>query len=122
MILIDTSCWVHALRRAGDLGIRARVKSLMESGEAAWCPPIRLELWNGVGGEVDRRNLRLLEDVLTELPITAEVWQQAFNLADRCRRAGKTVPMQDVLIGACARYHHVSIEHNDAHFLWLMAL
>ena len=122
MILIDTSCWVHALRRVGDPVIRARVKALMESGEAAWCPPIRLELWNGVGGEGDRRNLRLLEEVLTELPITAEVWQQAFNLADRCRRAGKAVPMQDVLISACARYHHVFIEHDDAHFSWLMTL
>ena len=122
MILIDTSCWVHALRRHGNPGIRARVKVLMESGDAAWCPPIRLELWNGAGSEGDRRNLRLLEEVLTELPITVDVWQQAYNLADRCRRAGKTTPMQDVLISACARCHDVSVEYDDAHFSWLMAL
>lgn len=52
MILINTSCWVHALRRAGNPVIRARVKALMEAGEAAWCPPIRLELWNGVGARL----------------------------------------------------------------------
>jgi len=81
-----------------------------------------LELWNGVGSEVDRRNLVLLEEVLAELPITTEVWQQAYNLADRCRRAGKSAPMQDVLISACARCHRISLEHDDVHFSWLMTL
>jgi predicted nucleic acid-binding protein len=120
--LIDTSSWVHALRRNGDPEIRARVKALLEAGEAAWCPMVRLELWNGVGSEGDRKSLRALEDVLPDLPVTEDVWQTAVDLADRCRRAGKTTPIQDVLITACARHHRVDIEHDDAHFSWLLTL
>jgi predicted nucleic acid-binding protein len=120
--LVDTSSWVHALRRQGAAEVRKRVKALLEAGEAAWCPMVRLELWNGVGSEGDRKTLRALEDVVPELPLTDAVWQAACDLAERCRRAGKTAPVQDVLIGACARIHHVDLEHADAHYDWLMTL
>lgn len=122
MKLVDTSCWVHALRQSGDAVVREQVRCLMEAGEAAWCPIVRLELWNGVGSERDRRNLRMLEDVLPELPIGDETWQAARELADRGRKAGKTAPVQDVLIAACARVHGVEVMHDDEHFTWLMAL
>jgi predicted nucleic acid-binding protein len=94
----------------------------MEAGEAAWCPIIRLELWNGVGSDRDRRNLRALEDVLPELLFGDEVWRVARELADHCRKAGKTAPVQDVLIAACARCYGVEVLHDDAHFAWLMVL
>jgi len=60
--------------------------------------------------------LRAYEQRIPELPVTDEVWQGAFRLADDCRRAGKTVPPHDILIAACARHHGVEIEHDDAHF------
>ena len=102
--------------------IREQVRALMEAGEAAWCPLVRLELWNGVGSENERRSLRTLEGVLPELSIGGEVWRAARELADRCRKAGKTAPVQDVLIAACARHHGVEVVHDDAHFAWLMVL
>ena len=68
---------------------------MLERGNAAWCPAVRLELWNGAGNESDRRILR---------------------------KAGKTAPAIDVLIAACARHHGVELEHADAHFEFLMAL
>ena len=122
MNLIDTSCWVHALRRNGDPAVREQVRKAMEAGAAAWCPIVRLELWNGVGSERDRHNLRTLESVLPELPVTDAVWQAARELADRCRQAGRTAPVQDVLIAACARIHGVDVLHDDEHFTWLMSL
>lgn len=122
MKLIDTSSWVHALRRKGDPAVRARVQGLMETGEAAWCPLVRLELWNGVGSEQDRINLRSLEQVLPELPLTDEIWQLACDMADRCRNKGKTAPVQDLLIAACARHHRIALEHSDEHFIWLMTI
>jgi predicted nucleic acid-binding protein len=120
--LVDTSCWVQALRRNGDAAVREQVRALMEAGEAAWCPIVRLELWNGVGSDHDRRSLKALSDVLPELSMDDEVWQAARDLADRCRKAGKTAPVQDVLIAACARQHGVEVMHDDAHFAWLMVL
>ena len=77
---------------------------------------IRLEIWAGIGNERERQILRDYEAVLPELPINAEVWQAACDVASRARRAGKTIPASDILIFACARHHGVDIEHANAHF------
>ena len=122
MKLVDSSNWVHCLRRGGDPNVVHRVRRLLESGDAAWCPAIRLELWNGVGNDNDRRALRDFEHTLPELAITDEVWAVACALASRCRKAGKTAPAIDVLIAACARHHGVELEHADSHFDFLMTL
>lgn len=45
--LIDTSSWIEQPRSGGDRVVRERVESLLLSGEAAWCPVVRLELPNG---------------------------------------------------------------------------
>jgi predicted nucleic acid-binding protein len=116
MKLVDTSSWVHQIRRKGDPAVRARVEQLLRAGEASWCPVVRLELWAGVGSGTDRTLLHHYEQALPELSITDAVWQKAYELADRCRRAGKTVPPHDILIAACALHHGVEIEHDDAHF------
>jgi hypothetical protein len=34
--LVDTSLWLHQLRRSGDPAQRARVVALLEAGRAAW--------------------------------------------------------------------------------------
>ena len=77
MILVDSSSWINFLRPNGDPVVRSRVEAALTSGEACWCPLVRLELWNGAAGERDRRILRDFEAVLTELPIDDEVWRRA---------------------------------------------
>jgi predicted nucleic acid-binding protein len=116
MKLVDTSSWVHQIRRRGDPAVRARVELLLRTGEAAWCPIVRLELWAGVGSEADRKLLRAYQQRLPELAMTDKVWQKACDLADRCRRAGRTAPPHDIAIVACASHHGVEIEHDDPHF------
>ena len=122
MKLVDSSTWVHALRRRGDLAARERARLLVLSGQAVWCPIIRLELWAGVGADRERQMLREMEQRIPELSINDEVWQTACELADRCRKAGKRVPASDLLVVACARYHGVDVEAADTHFDFLMAL
>jgi predicted nucleic acid-binding protein len=122
MKLVDTSSWIHQIRRRGDPSVRARVEQLLRSGDAAWCPVVRLELWAGVGSESDRALLRNYRKRLPELEIINDVWEKACQLADRCRRAGKTVPPHDILIAACAQHYEVEIEHDDAHFSLISAL
>ncbi|MGI8435899.1 MAG: hypothetical protein ACR2NX_03205, partial [Chthoniobacterales bacterium] len=56
------------------------------------------------------------------LEINDEVWNEACELAGRCRKAGKTAPANDVLIAACARHHGVELERADAHFDFLLTL
>lgn len=116
MVLVDTSSWIHLLRPGGDASVRARVEQLLADGEACWCPVVRLELWNGAGGERDRKVLREFETALPELPIGPDVWTASFDLARRSRTRGITVPAADLLIAACARVHAVAIEAADAEF------
>ena len=116
VVLVDSSLWIHQLRRVGDESHRRRVNDLLERGEAAWCPVVRLELWRGVTSEAEGKILRRYEAVLPDYDITDEVWQRAIRLADRGRAAGITTPLADLLIFACARVHGLDLAHDDAHF------
>jgi predicted nucleic acid-binding protein len=122
VILIDTSSWIEALRRTGSESVRTRVRVLVESGAAAWCGMVRLELWAGVGDERERQRLREFEEQIPELEINDAVWKKAFVLAGRCRKSGKTAPASDILIAACAQHHAVRMEAIDTHFDFLMKL
>jgi predicted nucleic acid-binding protein len=75
-----------------------------------------LELWNGAGGDREKKVLRGFERLLPELAIDDAVWNAAFDLARRARSAGISVPATDILIAACARHHDVELEHADSDF------
>jgi predicted nucleic acid-binding protein len=115
-VLVDSSLWVHQLRKSGDPAKRDRVNALLESGEAAWCPVVRLELWRGVTSDAERRTLRRYEALLPDYEISADVWTRSIQLADRARASGLTVPLADLLIFACAKIHAVEVVHDDTHF------
>ncbi len=115
-VLVDSSMWVHQLRKSGDPTKRQRVNALLEAGEAAWCAPIRLELWRGVTNDSERKTLRRYEALLPDYEITAETWTRAIQVADRGRAAGVTAPLADLLIFACAKINDLEIEHDDEHF------
>jgi len=80
---------------------------------------VRLELWNGARGEKEKKALKEFEEAMPELEVTAEVWDEACELARRAREAGLTVPATDLLIAACARHHGAAIEAVDPHFAQL---
>ena len=115
-VLVDSSLWVHQLRKSGDPSKRDRVNALLESGEAAWCPAVRLELWRGVTNDAERKTLRRYEALLPDYEISVEVWQRSIQLADRARASGVTVPLADLLIFVCAKIHGLEIAHDDTHF------
>ena len=122
MILIDTSSWIHMLRPSGAPNVRSRVEAALANGQACWCPLVRLELWNGARGRRERTVLHHFEAVLPELPIDAEVWSAAFDLARRARSHGVTVPTTDLTIAACAMRHDVTLETADSDFELLDAV
>jgi predicted nucleic acid-binding protein len=80
---------------------------------------IRLELWNGAGGDREKKVLRDFEKLLPELSIDDEVWRAAFELARRARTAGVSIPATDLLIAACAKHHAADLEHADSDFTYL---
>ena len=121
-VLVDSSLWVHQLRKSGDAAKRDRVNTLLENGEAAWCPVVRLELWRGVTNDAERRTLRRYEALLPDYEISVEVWKRSIDLADRARASGVTVPLADLLILACAKIHGLEVAHDDTHFDELLKL
>lgn len=121
-VIVDSSLWVHQLRKGGEPARRDRVNALLQSGEAAWCPPVRLELWRGVTNDAERKVLRRYQALLPTFEISPDVWERAIRLADRGRASGTTVPLADLLIYACARVHGVDLAHDDPHFEALAAL
>jgi predicted nucleic acid-binding protein len=122
VILVDTSSWIHLLRTNGDPVVRERVQRTLEAGEACWCSMIRLELWNGAGGDREKKVLRDFERLLPELTIDEEVWRGACDLARRARAEGISLPATDLLIAACARHHKVQLEQSDSDFVRLSNL
>lgn len=122
MILVDTSSWIHFLRPDGDQQVRGKVNAALVNGEACWCEMVQLELWNGARGDQEKKVLTNFSRALPELPINGEVWEGAFNLAQRARARGITVPATDVLIAACARHHGASVEAADKDFELLEAI
>src|SRR5215210_1722164 len=121
-VLVDSSLWVHQLRKSGDAAARDRVNALLESGEAAWCPAVRLELWRGVTNDSERKTLRRYEALLPDYRISAEVWTRSIQLADSARASGVTVPLADLVIFACAKIHGLEVAHDDTHFDELLKL
>lgn len=115
-VLVDSSLWVHQLRKSGNPAKRDRVNALLASGDAAWCPPVRLELWRGVTNDTERKTLRRYEALLPDYEISPEVWSRSIELADRGRASGVTVPLADLLIFACAQIHDLDVAHDDTHF------
>ncbi|MCY4483506.1 MAG: PIN domain-containing protein [Spirochaetaceae bacterium] len=116
MTLIDTSAWIEQLRRGGDAAVRRQVEALLGAGEAAWCPLVRLELWNGARGGEERTVLKEMEHTLPSLIIDGAVWDLAATLASRAREGGISVPATDLLVASCARHHEVPLLHRDGHF------
>lgn len=122
MKLIDTSSWIHALRKDGNPDVRERVQHLLLGGMAAWCPINRVELWQGVKAKREQQFLEALERDIVLLPLDDSVWNTACQLGRKARQAGKPVPTTDVMITACAQTHGVEIEHCDKHLDLLSAL
>ena len=116
LVLIDTSAWVEAMRRTGDEATRQEVNSVLRAGRARFCDMVRLELWNGIGGDAERKWLKELEQSVETVPTDERVWAEARRLAQEARRQGLTVPATDLLIASCAHVNGLEILHRDGHF------
>ena len=122
MILIDTSSWIEMLRASGKVPVRQRVNAFLESGDARICQPVLLELWSGARGAAEKKSLREIEAVVPGLPISDEVWDISYDLAQKARQKGLNVPHVDLLIAACAIHHKAGLETCDRHFEGIFGL
>jgi predicted nucleic acid-binding protein len=121
MKLVDTSSWVEYLRERKSVAGDA-VEALVLGGEAAWCDITLVELWHGVRGAKEKRELAEMENEIERVPVDAAVWRLASKLAFRCRERGINVPISDIITAACAVTYGLELEHCDKHFNDLLPL
>ena len=115
MVLVDSSAWIEALRRNGDLRVKLAIEGLLDAYEAQWCTPIRLEVLGGARKE-ERTRLGHWFSVIPYRSVREEDWERAIALAWRLRDGGLTVPWLDVLIAAVALHDQVRVYAVDSHF------
>ena len=115
MKLVDTSSWVEYLRGL-ESEAGKRIEVLVLSRQAAWCDMTLVELWQGVRGAKEKRELAEMEKEIDLVPVNPSVWRLASKLALRSREKGITAPLSDIVIAACAVAHDLELEHCDKHF------
>ncbi len=116
MVIVDSSVWIEAARRTGDLMCKAALRGLLEEYEAATCSPILLEVLGGARKE-EREALREEFGVIPHIQVGPKDWDAAIENAWKLREKGHTLPWNDVLIGTVAVRRNLRAYANDKHFV-----
>jgi predicted nucleic acid-binding protein len=61
-------------------------------------------------------------DVMRNVNTTAKVFERATELAWSLDRRGRTLPLQDIVIAACAQTEGAAVLTSDKHFLQIPGL
>lgn len=115
MVLVDSSVWIEAARRHGDLAIKVGLEGLLEAAEAMHCGVIRFEVLGGARVE-DRKRLSAYFDCVPYRPFDDQAWDFAKEQAWRLRDKGQTIPWNDILIGSLAFQWDCRVYAKDQHF------
>ncbi len=115
MVLVDSSVWIEAARRQGDLGCKVALESLLDEYEAALCSPVRIEVLGGAR-EAERRALAAGFALIPYVPVAESTWSLALENVWRLRDAGLQAPWNDVLIATLAIEQGCRVFARDKHF------
>lgn len=115
MVLVDSSVWITAGRRDGDLAVKVALDSLLEAYEAFWCGVVKLEFVGRTRRE-RRREMEFFFSTIPYRPITERTWEAAKMLGWKLRDAGVTVPNNDILLAAVALEAGCRLYSVDQHF------
>ena len=82
MVLVDTSIWIEACRREGDLACKVGLENLLDEYEAAWCSPVRLEFMGGAHKE-ERSKLAFWFESIPFRSVQEKHWEAALAAIPR---------------------------------------
>lgn len=121
-VLVDTSIWSIAFRRATDnLGskdkmILTKLTELIQEVRVVMIGPIRQEILSGIADQKQFIQLKEKLRVLEDLPITTGDFELAAEFFNRCRKNGIQGSHIDFLICAVASRNKLSIFTTDRDF------
>ena len=121
-VLVDTSAWSLALRRAsGNLSVTERavvaeLAALIEEGGAKIIGLIRQELLSGIKSSEQFAKLREILAAFPDEPAASEDYERAALFSNRCRSEGVAVSVSDLLICSIAESRGWPIFSTDPDF------
>ncbi len=117
-VLVDTSVWSLALRRAADVdsGVRQHLAELIAGHRAQLIGPIRQELLSGIKDERQFDELSVHLSAFPDLPVVADDYVMAAKFYNLCRKRGIQGSNTDFLICAVAIRNRLSIWTADDDF------
>ena len=115
MVLVDSSIWIEAARRDGDLQAKVGLENLLGEYEAVLCAPVRLEVLGGAR-KMERERMEHDFSCLPFLHVLEKDWLAAIEHAWKLRDAGLTVPWNDILIATLAVRGRMRAYAKDKHF------
>ncbi len=116
LVLVDTSAWILALKKAPDPSVRDKIETLLTENKVAIIPIIPMELLGGVRSREEFHRLKGRLEALHQIPLGKKEWEEAARIAFELRRKGITIPHIDIIIGATALLHDLTLLHADKHF------
>jgi predicted nucleic acid-binding protein len=119
--LVDTSLWIDLTRARTPQPVKRFVASYVLHPDAHLAEPVAFEiLRHATGAEVKQ-----IQQQFQAVPILAtppDLWTQATQLGQACRRKGFTVPAIDLLIATVAIHHGAELMTFDGAFQHVAAV
>jgi predicted nucleic acid-binding protein len=118
-VLLDTSAWIEFFHPNGDPVVKQRVSEAIGDDEVTTVAPIVAELLVGARRSSERQAIERDLGIFRLLPLGWDEAAAAAGVGQALDRAGRRVPLVDLLIAAAAHRNgcelwHLGDEHYDA--------
>ena len=114
MVLVDSSIYIGLLRQRRNPALV--LEEAFGEAELVGCNVVRCEVLRGIIRPDLQVAMRGFFDVLIHVPTDQRVWQATEDLAWELDRAGKILPLADLVIAVCAMRVGAAVLTNDKHF------
>ena len=114
MVLVDSSIYIQLLRARKNPA--DELAASFGSTELVTCSVVRCEVMRGVIEKNSRIHLGSFFDLLIHVATDHRTWAQVEELAWQLDRAGKILPLSDLIIAVCAMRAGASVLTRDQHF------
>lgn len=114
MVLVDSSVYIR-FQRLGIDPIGALTERYSRR-QLAVCDLVRCEVLRGMVSTAAQRDLRDFFDLLPHVEMDRSAWRLTEQLAWKLDRAGKVLPIADLIIAVCALRAGAEMLTDDDHF------
>ena len=113
-LLVDSSIYIE-FQRSG-LDPREKLSPWASRARLYQCGIIRAEYLRGLRRQSVRDAMEAFFDMTPEIPTDAQLWREVSDLAWLLDRAGKILPLTDVIIAVCALRVDATVISSNRHF------